>query len=211
MRKPITFFRHLVVASLATPLFFAGCKKKQEQQSTGSAAAPAAPTGSGSAPATPAPSTGDTKITAKRLGEDEGAFTKAIYYKDGIGQRFVHVAQNCDKFDCSYIAKKSGEDGTIGEMGGVNSDAVHKDCPKAKLLMIVLPKNEETKPGPVKVDVSVNDFDNPTDITNKSADGCSITEVTDKVVKGTLDLKSGVGETLPNAAANGAFTATVCP
>jgi hypothetical protein len=204
MKKPLPFFRHLVVASLAALLFVAGCKKKKEHES-GSAAAPSAPTGSGSAPATPTPSTGGTKITAKRLGEDDGTFDKAIYYKDAIGQVFVHVAQNCEKFDCSYLDKKSSE------MGNVNGDAVKKDCPKAKLLMITLPEKEETKPGPVKVDLYVNDFTSPTSITDGAADGGTITEVTDKVVKGTLDLKSGVGKTLPNAAANGAFTATICP
>jgi hypothetical protein len=199
--KQIPFFRHLVVASLVAPLFLAGCKKKKEQESTGSGAAPAAPAGSS---ATPAATTG-TKITAKRLGEDDGTFDKAIFYKDAIGQVFVHVAQNCPKFDCSYIDKKSSV------MGNVNDEAVKKDCPKAKLLMITLPEKQDPKLGPVKVDLYVNDFDNPTQITDGAADGGTITGITDKEIKGTLDLKSGVGKTLPNAAASGSFTAAICP
>ena len=199
--KQIPFFRPLLAVSLAAPLFLAGCKKKKEQESTGSGAAPAAPAAT---PAATAASTG-TKITAKRLGEDDGTFDKAIFYKDAIGQVFVHVAQNCPKFDCSYIDPKTSV------MGSVNDDAVKKDCPKAKLLMIVLPEKQDPKPGPVKVDLYVNDFDNPTSITDGAADGGSITEVTAKEIRGTLDLKSGVDKTLPNAAASGSFTATICP
>ena len=123
---------------------------------------------------------------------------------------FIHIAQNCAKFDCSYVGKKKAEEGAISAAGGIDSDAVAKDCPKAKILMILLPDQPDLKPGPVKVDLDVSEEENPTSITNGLADGGNITEVTDKEIKGTLDLKSGVGNTLPNAAASGTFTATIC-
>jgi hypothetical protein len=200
--KQITFFRLLLVASLAAPLF-AGCKKKEEE-SKGSGSAPAAPAGSAAAPA-PAPAPTGPKLTVKRLGKDEGTFDKAIFYKDAIGQVFVHVAQNCPKFDCSYIDKKTSL------MGSLPDEALQKDCPKAKVLMIILPEKQDVKPGPVKVDTYFNDLTNPSSLTDGATDGGNITEVTDKEVKGTLDLKSGVGKTLADAAASGSFTATVCP
>jgi hypothetical protein len=220
MKKSTCVQGFLIASLVAAPLLLLGCKKKETAPAEGSAApaGSAAPVGSadpagsagsagsaaatgsaGSAAGSAAPSAGAdaspasaAKITAKLQGKDEGTFEKAIYFHRG-GDYMIAVAQACDKFNCGHFGTGRGD-----------FEKLEKDCPSAKVLTMRLQLEADPKPGDVEVGVSVIGVSSGGDINGMPMKGGKLTAVSDKEIKGTVDIKKGDGE------AKGTFTATVC-